>query len=301
MSAHATALLCQLREQLARHYPRWGVTGLEVAGAGLTFLVCRAESAAFGPVAIRVPWRRVIAGHNDGVVEARRLLRQEAALANHARSHGLPSPMAHALHLGDDGFDFLVSTYVPHDGSPPDGRAFGRLVRAIHDCPAPAIELVGQGGLPPSRLIGARLAQRASAVGRLTRARLPLPAACALAALLACRDDRRALLHMDARPANLFTREGAIAGIADWGDALVGDPALELARIAEYGHLDAAFLTGYGDAQALDRLPAAVDTIYRLDTVVMLAIVFLAEAPDREMADRMVRRAAALAASLAGS
>jgi hypothetical protein len=81
VSAHATGLLRHLREQHARHYPRWGVTGLEVADAGLTFLVCRAESATFGPLTIRVPWRRAIAGHNGGVVEACRLLRQEADMA----------------------------------------------------------------------------------------------------------------------------------------------------------------------------------------------------------------------------
>ena len=142
------------------------MTRLEIVGAGLTFLVYRADSAAFGPVAIRVAWRRAIADDNDGVVEARRLVRQEAAPANHARARGLPSSSAHALHLGDDGFAFLVSTRVPHDGSPPDGRAFGRLVRAIHECPAPTVELVGQGGLPPSRLIGERLARRARALGR---------------------------------------------------------------------------------------------------------------------------------------
>ncbi len=40
------------------------------------------------------------------------------------------------------------------------------------------------------------------------------------------------------------------------------------------------------------------DTIYRLDTVVMLAIVFLDEAPDPEAAEAMIARARALAAEL---
>ena len=119
-----------------------------------------------------------------------------------------------------------------------------------------------------------------------------------MAATLASRAAHRSLLHMDARPANLFTRGGAIVAIADWGNALIGDPALELARIAENGHLDAGFLAGYGEDHSLARLPAGVATLYCLDGAVMLANVFIAEAPDPDAARTMVRRARELAAQL---
>jgi hypothetical protein len=102
---------------------------------------------------------------------------------------------------------------------------------------------------------------------------------------------------MDARAANLFTRRGAIVAIVDWGNALVGDPALELARIAESDLLDADFLAGYG-SDPLGALPPAIGCLYRLDTVVMLALVFLTEAPDPAAAQAMLARVRTLLAAL---
>ena len=51
---------------------------------------------------------------------------------------------------------------------------------------------------------------------------------------------------MDFRPANILARDGEIVGVIDWGNALVGDPALEVARVAKYGLWDDDFATGYG-------------------------------------------------------
>lgn len=86
-----------------------------------------------------------------------------------------------------------------------------------------------------------RLVRRADALRRRTGRPWPLPQADELAARLRGRDDQRALLHMDVRPANVLTLGGEVRALIDWGNALAGQPALELARIAEYGHLDAAF------------------------------------------------------------
>ena len=91
---------------------------------------------------------------------------------------------------------------------------------------------------------------------------------------------RRALLHMDIRPANLLTKSGALRGVVDWSNALIGDPALELARIAEYGFLTREFLAGYDDQTPFAQVPAAAELLFRLDTAVMLAVVFLSEAPE---------------------
>jgi aminoglycoside phosphotransferase (APT) family kinase protein len=93
-------------------------------------------------------------------------------------------------------------------------------------------------------------------------------------------------------------REGRIVAIADWANALLGDPALELTRMAEWGHLDGAFLAGYGDPDPFAVLPPVLDTLYRLDAVLVLALVFLSEAPDPVLAAPLVARAVALAAHL---
>src|SRR3954454_2272946 len=185
MTTDAATLLDQLRTQLARHYPDWGATNLTVAGAGLTFLVFRAETMPFGPVAIRVPWRRQIDNDNDVQLDARDLLVQEARVTEHVRAHDVAAPAIHALHLAEEGPDFLVSDFVEQDGSPPDVHAFGRLVRAIHVCPAPDLPLVEQMGLPLHERIAERLGQRGAAFARLTGAALPLPPIDTLTELLA--------------------------------------------------------------------------------------------------------------------
>jgi aminoglycoside phosphotransferase (APT) family kinase protein len=288
-------LLAELKQQIAIHYPEWRVQGLRVAGAGLSFLVCRAATAPFGTVAIRVPWVRHFVSANDDGIPARQLLQQEAGVAAHIGAHGIAAPQVHALHLGDDGFDFMASEFIEQDGSVPDAREFGRLMRAIHTCPPPTVKLAEQTNQPFNWTIATRIARRAAVFAELTDRSLDLPSTATLAALLAPGEERRSLLHMDARPENLFTRNGRIVAIADWANALIGDPALELARMEEWGHLGEDFLGGYGDAQPFAALPTGVDSLYRLDAVLVLAIVFLSEAPDPELAPPLVERAVELA------
>lgn len=290
--------LARLHERLARHYPEWGADTLSIAGYGLNFLVYHAETRKYGPIALRIPWAQTLINDTDGILDTRRLLRQEAALTTHVRVHGIPAPAIHALHLGEDGVDFLASEFVMGDGSVPDPHAFGRLMRAIHTLPPPEGTLIEGGELPPHERLAARLSERATALERLTGEAFALLECQSLAAILAVRADQRALLHMDARPANFFTRRGEIVAIVDWGNALLGDPALELARIAESGHLDDGFLAGYG-ADPLGELSPPLATIYRLDTTVMLALVFLAEAPDPAAATALLARTRVLLALLA--
>ena len=59
------------------------------------------------------------------------------------------------------------------------------------------------------------------------------------------------LLHNDLKPAHLFGvgngRRRQLSAIIDWGDASVGDPAADLARLSMSGPtVTAAFLEGYG-------------------------------------------------------
>lgn len=297
MSNDTAPYLAGLQEQLTRHYPAWGVQTLTIAGAGLNFLVCRAETVPFGPVALRVPWMRMLVNDTDGTLDARRLLEQEAALTAHVGRHGVAVPAIYALHLGADGYDFLASESMVGDASAPDPEAFGQLMRAIHTLPVPEMTLIEGGGGPCHERIAARLTERAAAFARLTGAALPLPSREVLSDALTPRGAQRAILHMDARPANLFTRRGEIVAIADWGNALFGDPALELARIAESGYLSDRFIVGYG-GDLLAAISPQVATIYRLDTVVMLALVFITEAPDPEAARTMIARAQMLAEGL---
>jgi aminoglycoside phosphotransferase (APT) family kinase protein len=60
---------------------------------------------------------------------------------------------------------------------------------------------------------------------------------------------------MDLRPENILVCAGRPAAILDWSNALAGDPALDLARTAEYGSLTPASLAAYGDPGAFTMTP----------------------------------------------
>ena len=96
------------------------------------------------------------------------------------------------------------------------------------------------------------------------------------------------LLHMDFRRANILAANGRISGVIDWSNALIGHPALELCRIAEYGELSSAFLVGYQEQRKYKVVHRPTELLCRLDTAIMLGVVFLSEAPDRAKATRQM-------------
>lgn len=283
-------VLGQLRAQLASDNEEWGVSGIEMAGAGLQFLVFRAESRAFGPIAIRTPMNRWIMDDNDPCMDSRHLLRQEAALASYMLTFGVPVPKVHALVIEDDGLDFLVSEYIAHDGTAYESRRLGELVRLIHDCPPPDIPLVAQTDASTEETIALRLHRRLGVVEAASGRQLDLPSLDEFRTTLRGLGDRCSLLHMDLRPENILTSNGKIVGLVDWDNALLSHPALELARMAEYGVLNRDFLDGYGGLNWETELPPPLNLLLRLDAAVMLAVVFLSEVPDSQRAKSAIER-----------
>lgn len=298
-SNEVEALRRALQASLATQHAEWRVDELSVAGSGLEGVVFRARSPVLGDIALRVPWRRWISNDNDPALDARALLQKEQLLANHMAEHGVPAPRAIARHSGDDDFDYLVSAFVDNDRSPVDRRAFGRLVRQIHEVPPIAAPFACQAGAPLEAVIAERLVQRVAVIERLAAVRLALPPLDELRARLTSDDPRRSILHMDARQANLLTWRGHVRAIVDWSNALLGEPALELARIAEYGGWDPAFQAGYAEQGPVAPAPPERELLYRLDSAVMLAVVFLSEAPDPHRAPTQVARVQELLATLA--
>ncbi|MGH3212853.1 MAG: phosphotransferase, partial [Trebonia sp.] len=110
-------------------------------------------------------------------------------------------------------------------------------------------------------------------------------------------------LHMDLRRENILVRAGRPVAVLDWSNALIGDPALDLARAAEYGSLTPAALAAYGDPGSFPMSPLTALTprqaVYRLDTAVMLSHVFLDGAPDRAKARHYIERTKSLCRRLA--
>lgn len=279
-----TADLDQVARAAARVRNALGpVADLALIGSGLDFYVFRGHLPEHGAVAIRTPRARTFGNDNDPLQDSRELLDLEAALARHARTHRLPAPRVHDLVRHDEG-DLLISEYVEGDGSAADAAELGALVRRLHGAPLPTCAPA----LPhASGVLIERITRRARAVERRTGLELHLPPPERLAAALPS-DDPVSLLHMDVRPDNLLTRGGAVVALIDWANALIGPPLLELARIAEYGALDDRFASGYRLEASATTEPAW--TLYRLDAAVMLALVFLAEAPDPVRAADQLRR-----------
>lgn len=283
--------MSRLAAVLRKQYGHLGITGLREIGHGLDARVYRGTSATFGDVALRVPHARYLTSGNETQLDTRRQLRQDFELSGRLRAHGLPVPAVFALHLSDEGGpDFTIGEFVSSDGGLLPDEAFGGLIRAIHSVPVPSVDLVCMESRDEVDVVLAeRIEDRFGKLAALTPLAVDLPPIAALLAADPC--PRRSLLHMDLRPENVLVRSGQPVAILDWANALIGDPALDLARAAEYGVLTPAALAVYGAPGGFTLVPATPrQVIYRLDTAVMLSHVFLDGAPDPGKARHYIDR-----------
>ncbi|MGW4243993.1 phosphotransferase [Nocardia sp. NPDC004722] len=114
------------------------------------------------------------------------------------------------------------------DYTPENGEAIGRFLRALHDTPAAtALEL----GLPNA---DHTRRERAWAVDRCRREVLPLlPDSLTMAATTLLDQIAAApadtVVHADLGPEHVLAEGGRISGIIDFGDAHLGDPAIDFA------------------------------------------------------------------------
>ncbi len=286
-----------LSEVIASLEKQLGITGIHKAGNGLEFFILRGELTG-NPIAIKVPRDRVFSNVNDAHIESRTLLDQEFALMRHLEDKGIfqiPTPISD---LDAAGFGALVMSYVPSDDSKPDEYKLGQLLARIHSIDPPVLALSAQEGEEIPELIPHRLERRWKELKTFVSDLPELPAFETLQAALENVRKRKQLLHMDFREANLRTEQGNILAVVDWSNALVGHPALELARAAETGETGTKFLEGYASVKELPAVDGTTETIFRLDTATMLALVFLSEAPDPERAPILVARVKELFAEL---
>jgi thiamine kinase-like enzyme len=243
-------------------------------------------------VAVKVPHARFSSDVNDPHVDRRILLRQEHDITKHLAVHGLPVARPRELFLSDE-LDVLVCDYLPDDGAGVDGEALGALLARLHALPVPEKALAAsEGELATAEVVVQRVQRRWKELQRLHPDLLALPA------LSVPTVPRNALLHMDVRLANLRCTGRRFPALVDWANSLVGDPALELARVAEFARIPsngidiAGMRRGYGDAPE-------PPLVYHLDAAVLLALVFLSEAPDPVLGPQWTERAIELAGQLA--
>ncbi|MFI9246908.1 phosphotransferase family protein [Streptomyces sp. NPDC053086] len=266
---------------------RWGLSGLELVGQGLEFSVYRARGRDGRPVALRLAHRRFDSNANDAQVDTRALLRQEYEIARHLAAHGLPVAEARELFLADEPAspDVLLSAYVPDDGTGLDSYALGRLLARLHRVPPPPLTPVASEGVSTARAITERIGRRWARIGRVVDDWPEPPDASLIAGRLAGLTEN-SLVHLDVRSDNVRCRQGRPVALLDWSNALLGAPSLEFGRLVEYARypeneLDVeAIRSGYARTAPVPPDSDPCLSVCRLDAALMLALVFLCEAPD---------------------
>ncbi len=302
MSDPAEVRNSQLIEILRDEYSELGIRDLRHIGQGMDARVYYAYSPELGPVAIKIPHARWVSSGNEPRLDSRMLLRQEWQLSRHLRAHGLPTPEVFVLHTDDARVDFVVLEFIGSDGSELLDAEFGRLISSIHDLPVPAIDLVASGeSADTDAVLAERIEQRLRKLASIIDLPRGMPDIGAALSTDRRGDGRRSLLHMDLRQANILVRSGRPVAVLDWSNALIGDPALDLARAAEYGSLTADAFEAYGCPVEFSFSPrASRQIVYRLDTAVMLSHVFLNGAPDRVKARHYIERTSYYCRALLG-
>jgi len=260
MSEPSTRATCAALSQALRDHPTLARAPLTLLGSGTDHL-----AFAVGDHIIRVP-RTPDAAHR-GLAE-RRLTAQLAARLP------LPVPVVDLVGAAAPGLPHGFAGHPRVPGSPALGRplpparrrplaaALGGFLRRLHATPR---ALARAAGVPPDDDPG-RDEWAAQALADLRSARddrhISAAAARAIERLLERRPvapGRRCLVHGDfAAEHVLLAADGAASGVIDWSDAMLGDPALDLAGLVHWGGpaMLAEALPAYGPCPAATRARA---------------------------------------------
>lgn len=276
----------------------------EPAGEGFEFAVYRAHSRAHGDVALRVP--RLLWYTYTGRLpySARQALEQEQALCAHLHLLGLP--VAEPLFLVDTAeAPVLASRFLHSEQVGADPHLIGVLLARLHRAAVPSgPALLDHEGMAIDAAIVHRVSHRWDRLRRDRSDLPPLPDRARMLSLLAPLTARPSLLHLDIRSCNLASTDGRITGLFDWGCAMVGPPALELARAAENARLPEngldfqALLDGYRAHAELPVPGPRADALLRLDGVTMLSVVFSTPGTAPGLRESITDRAASLVEAL---
>ncbi|MGK3111267.1 phosphotransferase family protein [Streptomyces sp. WAC05858] len=196
-------------------------------------------------------------------------IRREAAVLTMLRETKVPVP--HAVLLpANPTFpnDLLLLEVLPGYAAEPDSDVLtdaGESLRRLHDMELPGFGLIGTVHERPTGVFDTWVNFLATVLADARQTIpvdvLPVAAHDEVAAHLGRRRihahlagvGRGILLHGDLMPKHVWSSEGHLAALIDWGDATVGDPLFDLARFSMAGQeAFQKFLKGYGNATPPD-------------------------------------------------
>lgn len=160
---------------------------------------------------------------------------KEALVQNGLALQGYPAPRVHVTCADKSvlGGTFLVMELLPGGlmlSAPPETvpSMLGAAHAALHRVdPRPVVEAFGALGWPPARYgFEGELAALRERTERHPRLR---PVVDWLSENRPPEPERPVVCHGDFHPLNLLVRDGEVAGVLDWSDAIVADPALDVA------------------------------------------------------------------------
>lgn len=271
-----------------------GLTDPELIGQGLEFIVFKAKSDKHGHVALRVPRHKIFKNVNDPNTNARQLIYQELKIYELLRGGPVPVPQPFCL-LEIRDYPAMLSEYVPDDGSEVHSVELGRLAALIHSTQLPSnwdVELAAMEGTDVLTALVQRVLRRFDQLARedpsvhdwaLTKNDLE-PITVHLRRFPPC------LLHMDLRDANLRICKGKPVAVIDWTNALIGPAAVDFFRIMELSQPGDEFINGYSSIKSPPKVTVDEEAFLRLDAALMIALVFISEAPDQKRREPSIRR-----------
>ncbi|MGW1157908.1 phosphotransferase family protein [Streptomyces sp. NPDC002513] len=218
-----------------------------------------------------------LATDRDASARQRRALRLRALVRPHA---GVPVPTSVAHGEWAAGLGYTLDTRLPGTtGEEPDISALGEadlaaLLSGLREVPVRQVESLGVPRVPPRslevlRAVAASAAGRLAAVEEFDPARLAQLTAPAGRQLIT-QPGAAVLVHRDLGGDHLVVSgDGRVRGVLGWSEAVIGDPAEDIAALAVAvgapAAVRAATLAGYGARPCLRGLwLARCDTLARL-------------------------------------
>ncbi|KMK75618.1 phosphotransferase [Alkalihalobacillus pseudalcaliphilus] len=274
-----------IKEILRTKY-QWVFDEIHFLNNGVVNLVYLVNEASLGEIAIRTP------GHiNKNDISS---LKKEALLYDFCHRHNFPVPKPYLLHSGEHN-NFLASEYINTDGSNVSSHEIGRLVSLLHSLPIDNLSIVGQGHVSFTKVISLRIINRLHKVNETFNIKMMIPNACLIQSILDSSVNGVCLLHLDIRNDNIICRNHKVKALIDWDNAYIGDPIAEIMRVSESNELNIGeFLEGYQNDHLIQRTSKLIQQIYRLDTALMLTLLFKIELKDNRKSEYYLKRVKSL-------